>query len=113
MSVAPRRADSLVMPTAVRGLPNGDLAARRTKSDWCRTIVREGLTHSSLDLRLLRLRRNNRVFRGLGHSELHNLLRGYLDCLASRRVSPHPRLAVNTNESADARQNEDAILLDL
>src|SRR6266852_6278693 len=66
-----------------------------------------------LCLRLARLRRHNRVFCGLGYPELHNLLGGDLDSLASSGVAAHPGLAVHTNEPADSRQNEDAVLLDL
>src|SRR5437868_9548393 len=67
----------------------------------------------SLCLRLVRLRWHDRVLRSLGHPELHSLLGCDFDGFTCGRIAAHPCLAINTDQSPDSREDEQAVLLDL
>ena len=58
------------------------------------------------------LGRHDRVFRGLGHAKLHDLLGRNFDRFARRRVAPRAGFPVDANKPSDPREHKYAVLFD-
>ena len=114
-AVKRRRGRRLKEATGVRLLrPSASCAARSAvtvnKQDPARQS--RGVRHYCTDRgRLLLLRRNDRVFHGLGYAELHDLLCRDLDRFPGGRIAADAGLPIHSDQTPDTRDDEYTVLL--